>query len=422
MKTNISHSILPKKNRFVFFLLALCFMGWGLANNITDPLVKVFKNVFGELSTFQASLIQFTFYFGYFCMAIPGALISKRYSFKIGVLVGLGLYIAGCFLLYPATLAQNFLYFCLSFYILACGLGILETNANPFVLLLGPKETATERLNLAQSFNPVGSILGVFMCQILIMAQLPTNTQGDLAIPAHEIKETLGVIIYPYLIVGSVLILVWVLIAITKMPDLKRATTALNMKQTVGQLLRKSNYRFAVLAQFFYVGAQISVWTYTNFYLPEQIGASQELTLQYHTVALICFGIFRWIFTSLMHKIAASKLLLVVAIVAILLSLNVILIGGMVGAISLIAISACMSLMFPTIFGMGCEGLNEEETKVGASGLIMAILGGAVLTPLQGSLIDFKNVSFSYVVPLICFLVIALYAAYHKKLLKKNVL
>ncbi|MBN2164805.1 MAG: L-fucose:H+ symporter permease [Marinilabiliaceae bacterium] len=409
------HALLEKKHILAFVLLASCFMWWGIANNLTDPLVRVFKAVFGELSTFQASLIQFAFYFGYFCMAIPGAAIARKFSYKTGVLVGLGVYALGCFMLYPATLLQEFILFCLSYYVLASGLGILETNANPYILVLGPKETATRRLNFAQSFNPIGAVTGIVLCQILIMARMPLDGDGNISIAPDQINEALNIVIFPYLSIAAILVVVWLLIAFTKMPKVTDSHEQIHIFKTFGQLFKRKNYAYAVIAQFFYVGAQISVWTYTNFYIPEHLHVTPEVALQYHTGALTLFMFSRWIFTALMKKFNDHSLLLTAAIMASLLSLSVVFIGGVIGVYSLIGISGFMSLMFPTIFGMGSEGLNDAETKVGASGLIMAILGGALLTPLQGALIDMIGVDLSYLLPLICFVVIGAYAFYRSK-------
>ncbi len=410
----IRPSILPKKIIFPFILLASCFMWWGIANNLTDPLVRVFKEIFRELSTFESSLIQFAFYGGYFCMAIPGAIIARKYSYKIGVLAGLGLYAAGCFLLYPAMLAQVFGFFMLAYYILACGLGILETNANPYILALGPEETATRRLNFAQAFNPVGSVIGILLAQIMIFANLPRDDAGQLHIEPVQVSDSLNIVILPYLSIAGVLVLVWILIAVTKMPKISESDDKLNLLQSLKRLTSNKNYNFAVVAQFFYVGAQITIWTYTNFYIPEVLGVTQEVALQYHTWALILFGISRWIFVWLMKIFSPTTLLLFASISAILLTIIVVFIGGIVGVYSLIGISVFMSLMFPTIFGLGSVGLGED-TKLGASGLIMAILGGAIITPLQGKFIDLFNVNVSYLIPLVCFMIISGYALYNKK-------
>lgn len=394
-------------------------MWWGIANNITDPLVRVFKAVFGELSTFQASLIQFAFYFGYFCMAIPGAIISRKYSYKTGILVGLGLYAVGCFLLYPSTLLQEFVFFCLSYYILACGLSILETNANPYILAFGSRETATRRLNFAQSFNPIGSVTGILLCQILIMSRIPLDAEGNISIAPEQVSETLNIVIFPYLAVASVLVVIWILIAATKMPKMSDNSENVHLVEILKKLIKNKNYVYAVAAQFFYVGAQIAVWTYTNFYIPEHLHVTPEVALRYHTGALILFGASRWVFTALMKKFKDYNLLLIASVMAGLLTLSVIFIGGVVGVFSLIGISAFMSLMFPTIFGMGSDGLDDEQTKVGASGLIMAILGGALITPLQGALIDAMGVNLSYLLPFICFAVIGSYSLYRRSLNKE---
>jgi FHS family L-fucose permease-like MFS transporter len=403
-QTSSSHSVIPRGAVWPFVLLASCFLWWGVANNITDPLVKVFKEIFG-MSTFQASLIQMAFYGGYFCMALPGAMIARRFNYKTGVLVGLGIYAAGCGLLYPAMLTAQFAFFCLAFYVLACGLGILETNANPYVLALGSEESATRRLNFAQSFNPVGSVAGILICQVFIMARLPFNDEGQLAMTPAEVPSALSTVIAPYLAIAAILVVVWLLILAAKMPLAAEQDDKVPFAAAAVRLLRNRFYLFAVFAQFCYVGLQITVWTYTNFYIPEQIGVSQEVALQYHTGALILFGLSRWVFTGLMNYFRAATLLALAALAGVLLSLVVVFVGGMAGVISLVALSGCMSLMFPTIFGLGCS-VVREDTKLASSGLIMAIIGGAVITPAQGALLDAYGVSLSYLLPLACFAVI----------------
>lgn len=403
-----SHSVIPRGALWPFVLLASCFLWWGIANNITDPLVKVFKEIFG-MSTFQASLIQMAFYGGYFCMALPGALIARHFNYKAGVLVGLGIYAAGCFLLYPAMLTAQFFFFCFAFYVLACGLGILETNANPYVLALGSEESATRRLNFAQAFNPVGSVAGIIICQVFIMARLPFNEQGQFSIAPAELPAALATVIGPYIAIASILLLVWFLILFAKMPVAAEHDDKVPLAGAVGRLLRNKFYLFAVATQFCYVGLQITVWTYTNFYIPEQIGVSQEVSLQYHTAALLLFGVSRWVFTGLMNYFRAATLLALAALAGVLLSMVVIFMGGMAGVIALLALSGCMSLMFPTIFGLGCEAVRED-TKLASSGLIMAIVGGAVITPAQGALLDACGVSLSYLLPMACYAVIFAFA------------
>jgi MFS transporter, FHS family, L-fucose permease len=402
--------LLPSGEKWPFFLLASCFLWWGVANNMTDPLVKVFTGIFDGLTNFQSSLIQFAFYGAYFCLAIPGAIIARKYGYKRGVLVGLGLYVVGCLLFIPASLTQQFFPFLIAFYVLAGGLSILETNANPYVLVLGPEETATQRLNLAQSFNPVGAIVGTLLAQILILAKLEgldtTVAEADLQ------GQQLAIVVAPYVIISVVLIIFWVLIAKSRMPYVVESDRRVDFIPTVKRLMRVPNYVFALVAQFFYVGAQITVWTFTIYYVPDQLGMSGSDTLKYfHLPALISFGIFRFISTAAMSRFAPSSVLAFMSCTAVLLSVVVVWVGGYPGAYALVGLSACMSLMFPTIFGLGSRGLGED-TKIGGSGLIMAILGGAVITPIQGFLIDVSTVQLSYIVPLICFAVIAAYAVF----------
>ncbi len=411
--------IVPKGMMIQFLVLSSCFAWWGLANNMTDPLVKAFTGIYKNMSTFESSLIQFAFYGAYFCLAIPGAMINRKYSYKHGVLVGLGVYILGCFLFYPASLTHNFYFFLLAFYVLAGGLTILETAADPYVLSIGPEETATQRLNLAQSFNPVGSIVGTLMCQVFILKELEDFRSDTSGLNAEAIQANeLSIVVMPYVGVGLFLILVWLLIAFMKMPhaDAHAETPDhdCNLGDSVRRLLKNKNYVFAVVAQFFYVGVQISAWTYTVYYIPAQLGIKDSESLRYHTVALVLFAIMRWVCTGLMSYINPSKLLLVMSLGAIACSAVVIFVGGIVGVWALIGISACMSLMFPTIFGLGTKGLGQD-TKIGGSGIIMAILGGALIPLIQAKVIDISNVNYSYVIPMICFVVIAAFAAYSSR-------
>ncbi len=414
-----SHSVIPPGAILPFILLASCFMWWAIANNLTDPLVKVFKQTF-DMTVFQASLIQMAFYGGYFCMALPGAMIARKFTYKTGVLVGLGIYAVGCFLLYPAMLAEQFALFCFAFYVLACGLGVLETNANPYVMVLGSEESATRRLNFAQAFNPIGAIVGIMLCRNMIMAKLPKGADGELCITAENSSEALNTVILPYLVVASILVVVWILILKTKMPKASEEDKHLHFFSTMGRLLKNKNYTFSVVAQFCYVGTQISVWTYTNFYIPEAIGVTQEVALAWHTGALVLFAGMRWVFTGLMRFFKASSLLMVASVFAIVAVLCVIYVGGMVGVVALVCVSGFMSLMFPTIFGLGCTDLGGD-TKLASSGQIMAIVGGAVITPLQGKLVDLYGINNSYWLPLLCFVVIGLYAMSGRKVEKEIV-
>lgn len=437
--------IVPKNIIFPFILLATCFAMWGLSNNMTDPLVKAFLKIFPELSNAQTALIQNAFYGAYFVLAIPGAVIARVFGYKKGVLVGLGIYILGGLLFYPASLMLQFSPFLIAFFVLAGGLSILETNANPYIIAMGPEETATQRLNLAQSFNPVGSLVGLFLCKFAILTKLEAvNARIKEGMPAEEVKaiqvEQLDIVMTPYFIAALVLIVLWILIATNKkMPEIVEHDHKAHVGETLKFLFTRPNYIFAVVAQFFYVGAQIAVWTYTFHYISGQLNILDSEAMNYHMIAIILFSCSRWGFTGLMAKFKPSTLLAFSACMAILCILGVMFGGEItfqgyipfvgeapfsVGVACLIAASIFMSLMFPTIFGLGSRGLGES-TKLGASGLIMAILGGALLVGLQGKLIDVFGgqdeamlgaaAAKSYVVPLVCFIVVALYGFYAVK-------
>ena len=420
--------IIPRPILFPFILLSTCFAMWGLSNNMTDPLVKAFLNIFDDLSVAQTALIQNAFYGAYFWLAIPGAILARKFGYKKGVLAGLGLYILGGLLFYPASIMMQFEPFLIAFFVLAGGLSILETNANPYIIAMGPEDTATQRLNFAQSFNPVGSLIGLFVCKFAILQKLEVvNAQKTEGLGAEQLRaiqtEQLNIVMTPYFIAALFLIALWILIASSKkMPAVKEHDEKAHVVETVKQLFSNGNYIFAVIAQFFYVGAQIAVWTYTIHYITGQLGIEDSQAMNYHMGAIITFSVSRWIFTGLMRMFKPTILLLAAAVIGALLTCSVIFVQGIVGVYSLVAISACMSLMFPTIFGLGSRGLGEA-TKLGASGLIMAILGGALLTLLQGKLIDVFGgesdlggaTAKSYVVPLVCFVVIAAFALFADK-------
>lgn len=438
-------SIIPRNIVLPFILLSTCFAMWGLSNNMTDPLVKAFLDIFDDLSNAQSALIQNAFYGAYFWLAIPGAIIARKFGYKKGVLVGLGVYILGGLLFFPASKMMQFSPFLFAFFVLAGGLSILETNANPYIIAMGPEDTATQRLNFAQSFNPVGSLIGLFVTKFAILKKLEVvNAQKVDGMDADALlaiqTEQLDIVMTPYFIAALILIGLWILIATNKkMPEVQEHDSKAHVGQTVKELLTNKNYVFAVVAQFFYVGAQIAVWTYSIHYITGQLGIANSNAMNYHMIAIISFSFSRWIFTALMVRFKPSTLLLVAAGMGTICSLGVIFAGDKVaftgyipfvgsspftlGVVCLILTSVFMSLMFPTIFGLGSRGLGEA-TKLGASGLIMAILGGALLTLLQGKLIDVFGgadeavlgaaTAKSYVVPLVCFVVIAAYAIYCK--------
>jgi len=386
---------------------------WGLANNMTDTLLAAFKRIM-SMSDFQTSWIQVAFYGSYFCLALPAALIIKKFTYKTGVLLGLGLFISGSLLFYPASQTMVYGHFLAALFILAGGLSILETAANPYIIAMGPEENGTQRLNLAQSFNPIGSIIGVLLSKLFILSKLnQASAETRAAMSPEELQAIqsgeLAAVMGPYVGVAGVLLIIWIAIAVTKMPKASDADDSLNIGETVGRLIKNSNYVWGVAAQFFYVGAQIGVWSYTIRYVMQELNVNEDEAASYYLAALILFMVSRFICTALMKYISPGNLLAGLSVLAIICTFVVIVGSGYVGVYALVAISACMSLMFPTIYGLAVRGLGDD-TKIGGSGLIMAILGGAVLTSVQGQVSDAtQSIHLAYIVPLLCFVVVAFY-------------
>jgi len=418
-------AVVSKKVLIPFILVTSLFTLWGFANAVTDPMVQAFKKVL-ELSNSQAAWVQMAFYGGYFCMALPAAMFMRKYSYKTCILIGLGLYASGALLFYPAALSEKFWFFCLGLYILTFGLAFLETAANPYALALGSKETATQRLNLAQAFNPLGLILGLLVAQQFVLKKLKSDDIVDFSSLDEASKiliktSDLLVIRDPYVILGLVLIGVFILFAIIKMPQSKDENTMPNISNTFSSLAKDKNYMFGLLAQILYVGAQIMCWTYIYQYA-EGIGIDGVSAGYYQMVAFVLFTIGRAIGTYLLRLMNSGKLLMYFALSAMVFVLGTIFINGSIGLYSLVGVSFCMSLMFPTIYGIALGNLTEDQSKVGSAGLVMAIVGGALLPKLQGNIIDFggngvsdililgvSEVNFSFVLPLLCFIYIAWY-------------
>ena len=418
-------TVVSKKVLIPFILVTSLFTLWGFANAVTDPMVQAFKKVL-ELSNSQAAWVQMAFYGGYFCMALPAAMFMRKYSYKTCILIGLGLYASGALLFYPAALSEKFWFFCLGLYILTFGLAFLETAANPYALALGPKETATQRLNLAQAFNPVGLILGLLVAQQFVLKKLKSDDIVDFSSLDEASKiliktSDLLVIRDPYVILGLALIGVFILFAIIKMPQSKDENAMPNISKTFSSLAKDKNYMFGLLAQILYVGAQIMCWTYIYQYA-EGIGIDGVSAGYYQMAAFVLFTIGRAIGTYLLRLMNSGKLLMYFALSAMAFVLGTIFINGSIGLYSLVGVSFCMSLMFPTIYGIALGNLTEDQSKVGSAGLVMAIVGGALLPKLQGNIIDFggngvsdililgvSEVNFSFLLPLLCFIYIAWY-------------
>lgn len=409
-----------------FILITTCFALWGFANDITNPMVKSFSKIF-RMNVTQGALVQVAFYGGYFAMAFPAALFIKKFSYKSGILMGLALYAIGAFLFFPAKMTGSYYPFLLAYFILTCGLSFLETSANPYILTMGPEENATRRLNLAQSFNPVGSLMGMFVAMNFIQARLNPLSTAERAnlsdIEFEAIKQSdLSILIEPYLVIGLIVLTMFLIILLVRMPKNADKDKNLKLGAALKRIFSVPNYREGVIAQFFYVGAQIMCWTFIIQYgtrvfmtqgMEEQ--AAEVLSQKYNIAAMIIFCTSRFIATYLMKFFSPGKMIRAFAIAAGILTLGVIFFRDIKGLYCLVGVSACMSLMFPTIYGIALRGMGEDA-KFGAAGLIMAILGGSVLPPLQARIIDmgtigtsFPAVNASFILPLICFVVVAWY-------------
>lgn len=443
-------TVVPQKYLYAFILVTSLFALWGFANDITNPLVRAFKDIF-LISNAQSSLVQWAFYGGYATMAIPAALVIRKVSFKLGIIIGLILYAIGALLTVPAAGMQNFNVFLVGFYVLTFGLAFLETSANPYILSMGPRETATRRLNLAQAFNPIGSLSGMAVASFFVLPNLgvsnflatertahpeyaemlPSDVDGLLTESLHTFAETdtlahqamvahdLDVVKLPYVIIACIVIAVLLVFIISKMPDTGHEEDQIKVGTLFKKLLGNFHYVGGVIAQAFYVGAQIMCWTFIIHYGMILIGLTAAQAQNYNIVAMVIFLSSRFICTFILKYVSAGLLLGALAIGGGLLTLGAIFIQGMSGLYCLIGVSACMSLMFPTIYGIALNGLSANDAKLGSAGLIFAIVGGAFMPRWQGGLIDgdgltigsitLESVRVSFFLPVICFVVIAAY-------------
>ncbi len=418
--------VIPPNILWAFVLVTSLFSLWGFANDITNPMVAAFKNIL-LISNFESSLVQFAFYGGYCVMAIPASLFIKRFSYKTGILLGLALYATGCLLFIPSGWMMAFWAFLISYFVMTCGLSFLETSANPYVLAMGPEETATRRLNFAQSFNPMGSLIGMLVARNFILAKLDKADEAARIVMRDASPEQfasiqqhdLNVIIGPYMILGLVVLAVLVVFAVAKLPRVKgEEDTRIDLVPTLKRLLANRKYIEGVIAQAFYVGVQIMCWTFIIQYAENELGMAKTTAQMYNMVAMIIFVSSRFICTFLLKYVSPGGLLMTLAIGGFWLVFGTIFIKGMVGLYCLVGVSACMSLMFPTIYGIALKGLGDDA-KLGAAGLIMAIGGGCLMPPMQGAIMDMNafNLGFmtlsstraSFVLPLICFVVIAIF-------------
>ena len=409
-----------------FILITSCFALWGFANDVTTPMVKAFSKIF-RMSVTEGAMVQVASYLGYFVMAFPAALVIQRYSFKTGVIIGLSLFAAGALLFLPARLVGFYWPFLMAYFVLTCGLSFLETSCNPYIYVMGSEETATRRLNLAQAFNPIGNLFGMYVAMEFVqsrMSPMSSAARHELPLDQFEIVKDhdLGVLVQPYIYLGIIVALLLVAVWLTKMPKAADTQPEKSMGKSLRELIQIRNYSEGVLAQFFYVGAQVTCWTFIIQYGPRVFMAegmeekdAEILSQRFNIVAMVLFTLSRFICTYCLKYIAPSRLLSILAVVAGVATIGVVCFTDRNGMYCLVAISACMSLMFPTIYGIALHGVGDNVKFAGA-GLIMAILGGSFFPPIQAMIID-TNVTFmglpatnlSFVIPLICFVVVAIY-------------
>lgn len=420
---NPSVQLIEKKYLTPFILVTSLFALWGFANDITNPMVAAFQTLM-ELPAAKASLVQFAFYGGYATMAVPAALFIRKYSYKSGILLGLALYAIGAFMFIPAAAYQEFTFFCISLYVLTFGLAFLETTANPLILSLGDPKTATRRLNLAQAFNPMGSLSGMAVAALIVLPNLISDKRDAAGeVIFHSLSEAekanirlhdLAVIRDPYVMLGLLVLAVFLIFVFTKIPQTRGEGVKTKTSDTLRRLWHNKLYRSGVIAQMFYVAAQIMVWTFIIQYA-DNLGIDKATAQKYNIVAMAFFLTSRFISTFLMKYINSRRLLMLFGIGACTATLGTIFIQGMGGLYCLVAISGFMSLMFPSIYGIALEDVQPEDTTLGAAFLVMAIVGGAVMPPLQGTVIDFGTiaglpaVNVSFTLPLLCFAFVTYY-------------
>ena len=421
-----STRVIAKPYLIPFVLVGLLFPLWGFANDITNPMVAAFKNIL-LVSNFESALVQCAFYGGYCFMAIPAAIFIWRFNYKQAILMGLALYSIGCLMFIPSGKMMVFEAFLFSYFVMTCGLSFLETSANPYILSMGNEATATQRLNLAQAFNPLGSLMGMFIAKEFILARFNSTSeagrwelaQNDPGLFTQIQQNDLNVIIRPYLMLGIVVAFVFVIFAITKLPGSRNENVdKLNLRPTLKRLFSNRLYLEGVVAQAFYVGAQIMCWTFIIHYGVNELEMTKAEAQSYNMVAMVIFVSSRFICTYLLKYINPGQLLMALALGSGLFTLGTIFISGIMGLYSLVAVSACMSLMFPTIYGIALKGLGEDA-KIGSAGLILAIGGGSLMPPLQGAIMDMSSFSMgefmlsstrvSFCLPVICFLVIGFF-------------
>lgn len=398
-----------------FALIVTLFFLWGLANNLNDILITQFKKAF-TLSDFQAGLVQSAFYLGYFLLALPAAIFMRHRGYKGAVVLGLVLYACGAFLFWPAAQLHTYGLFLLALFVIASGLAFLETSANPFVTVLGPAASAARRLNLAQAFNPLGSITGILIGQHFIFSGVE-HTPAEIAAmnaatrAAYFAGESAAVQL-PYLVIGSIVLCWAVLILATRFPEsTHHAADSGTGAAHLGNLRRNRRFVLAVVAQFFYVGAQVGIWSFLIRYVQGTMpGTPEKMAANFLTASLVAFMVGRFAGVALMRRFAPTRLLALFAVVNVVLCAVAVAMPGHLGAYALVASSFFMSVMFPTIFALGIDGLGDDERKLGSALIVMAIIGGAFLPAVMGATSDLGGIHVAMSLPLVCFAVVLAFA------------
>lgn len=419
-----------------FVLITACFALWGFANNVTTPMVNAFSKIF-RISTTEASLVPVVFNLGYFCMAFPAAIFIQRYSYKWGIMVGLGLFAAGALFFLPARWVGAFYPFLMSYFILTCGLSFLEVSCNPYIYSLGSERTGIQRLNAAQAFNALGSLAGMLVATAVHSHITSMDTKLRFNLPEAQfniIKDyDLGVLMQPYIYIGSIVVLTMVAIGMLKMPGESERRNTKGTWSMLVDLMHRSNYREGVIAEFFYVGAQVCCWTFilqygTRVFTAEGMTETYAMVLaqKYNTVALACFAGSRFVCTWLMTWFTPSRMLSTLGIVGMTAVCGTILFTDRSGIYCLVIVSACLSLMFPTIYGIALKGTGSD-IKIAGAGLIMAILGGSFFPPIQAAIIQSRmtmlglpSTNVSFLIPLLCLGVVVWYG--HRSFVRHHII
>jgi FHS family L-fucose permease-like MFS transporter len=410
----VEHKIAGKETMLPFILVTALFFFWGIPHNLNDILIKQFMKSF-ELSRFEAGLVQSAFYMGYFLLSLPAALIMRKFSYKTGLVIGLLLFSLGTFLFYPAALTGKFGFFLFALFVIASGLAFLETGANSFIAVLGDPESSERRLNFSQAFNPIGAIVGVLVGTFFILSGVELSSlqiaqmKAEGSYQAYLNHETMRVVA-PYMVISAITFVWAILLLRTKFPHLsdEHMVNGKSEKGSFGELFRFRHFKLGVLAQFFYVGAQVGTWSYFIVYAQDYTGMNEKTAGYFLAGTLGAFLIGRFSASYIMRYIKPNRLMGLFAFINILLLTICIAFPGWIGLWSIFLTSFFMSLMFPTIFALGIKGLGPN-TKIGGSMIIMAIVGGAVFTPIMG-LIAKESMSLAMLVPLVCYVFIGFYA------------